>query len=75
MPVFDQQSTIGFIGAGAVGGTLAVALGQAGQPKDRPNPLDLVVCQSPNEKTLTRFSPIHDVSIDLFQNLSQLIIS
>jgi predicted short-subunit dehydrogenase-like oxidoreductase (DUF2520 family) len=30
MPVFDQQSTIGFIGAGAVGGTLAVALGQAG---------------------------------------------
>jgi predicted short-subunit dehydrogenase-like oxidoreductase (DUF2520 family) len=30
MPVFGQQSTIGFIGAGAVGGTLAVALGQAG---------------------------------------------
>jgi predicted short-subunit dehydrogenase-like oxidoreductase (DUF2520 family) len=30
MPVCDQQSTIGFIGAGAVGGTLAVALGQAG---------------------------------------------
>ena len=30
MSVFGQQSTIGFIGAGAVGGTLAVALGQAG---------------------------------------------
>jgi predicted short-subunit dehydrogenase-like oxidoreductase (DUF2520 family) len=30
MPVFSQQSTIGFIGAGAVGGTLAVALRQAG---------------------------------------------
>jgi predicted short-subunit dehydrogenase-like oxidoreductase (DUF2520 family) len=30
MPVFTQHSTIGFIGAGAVGGTLAVALGQAG---------------------------------------------
>ena len=30
MPVFSQHSTIGFIGAGAVGGTLAVALGQAG---------------------------------------------
>jgi len=30
MPVFGQQSTIGFIGAGAVGGTLAVALEQAG---------------------------------------------
>ena len=29
MPVFGQQSTIGFIGAGAVGGTLAVALEQA----------------------------------------------
>jgi len=28
MPVFGQQSTIGFIGAGAVGGTLAVALVQ-----------------------------------------------
>src|SRR5215831_14620481 len=30
MPVFGQHSTIGFIGAGAVGGTLAVALGQVG---------------------------------------------
>jgi predicted short-subunit dehydrogenase-like oxidoreductase (DUF2520 family) len=30
MPVLGPQSTIGFIGAGAVGGTLAVALGQAG---------------------------------------------
>jgi predicted short-subunit dehydrogenase-like oxidoreductase (DUF2520 family) len=30
VPGFGQQSTIGFIGAGAVGGTLAVALGQAG---------------------------------------------
>jgi len=30
MPVCDQQSTIGFIGPGAVGGTLAVALEQAG---------------------------------------------
>jgi predicted short-subunit dehydrogenase-like oxidoreductase (DUF2520 family) len=30
MPVFGQHSTIGFIGAGAVGGTLAVALGRAG---------------------------------------------
>jgi predicted short-subunit dehydrogenase-like oxidoreductase (DUF2520 family) len=30
MPVFGPQSAIGFIGAGAVGGTLAVALGQAG---------------------------------------------
>jgi predicted short-subunit dehydrogenase-like oxidoreductase (DUF2520 family) len=30
MPVFGQHSTIGFIGAGAVGGTLAVALDQAG---------------------------------------------
>ena len=30
MPIFGPQSTIGFIGAGAVGGTLAVALGQAG---------------------------------------------
>jgi predicted short-subunit dehydrogenase-like oxidoreductase (DUF2520 family) len=30
MPVFDQQSPIGFIGAGAVGGTLAVALEHAG---------------------------------------------
>jgi predicted short-subunit dehydrogenase-like oxidoreductase (DUF2520 family) len=30
MPVLGPQSTIGFIGAGAVGGTLAVALRQAG---------------------------------------------
>src|ERR1051325_6233297 len=30
MPVFSQQSPLGFIGAGAVGGTLAVALAQAG---------------------------------------------
>lgn len=30
MPGFDQQTTIGFIGAGAVGGALAVALTQAG---------------------------------------------
>ena len=30
MPLFGQQSPIGFIGAGAVGGTLAVALEQAG---------------------------------------------
>ena len=30
MPLFGQQSCIGFIGAGAVGGTLAVALEQAG---------------------------------------------
>src|SRR5499425_1817508 len=30
MAAFGQQSSIGFIGAGAVGGTLAVALGQAG---------------------------------------------
>jgi len=30
MPLFGQQSLIGFIGAGAVGGTLAVALEQAG---------------------------------------------
>ena len=30
MSVFGQHNTIGFIGAGAVGGTLAVALGQAG---------------------------------------------
>jgi predicted short-subunit dehydrogenase-like oxidoreductase (DUF2520 family) len=30
MPLFGQQSFIGFIGAGAVGGTLAVALEQAG---------------------------------------------
>lgn len=30
MPVFDLHSTIGFIGAGAVGGTLAVALARSG---------------------------------------------
>ena len=30
MPALGPQSTIGFIGAGAVGGTLAVALEQAG---------------------------------------------
>jgi predicted short-subunit dehydrogenase-like oxidoreductase (DUF2520 family) len=30
MPVFGPQSPLGFIGAGAVGGTLAVALEQAG---------------------------------------------
>ena len=53
----------------------AVALVQPGQPEDHPNPLDLVVCQSPNAKTLTWFSPIHDVSIELSQNLSQLVIS
>jgi len=30
-----------------------------------PHALDLVICQSPNEKALTRFSPIHHVSIEL----------
>jgi hypothetical protein len=53
----------------------AVALVQPSQPEDRPNPLDLVVCQSPNDNTLTRLSPIHDASIELSQNLNQLTIS
>jgi hypothetical protein len=53
----------------------AVALVQPGQPEDCPNPLDLVICQSPNEKMLTRLSPIHEVSIELPQNLDQLITS
>jgi hypothetical protein len=42
----------------------AVALVQPGQPEDRANPVDLVVCQSPNEKTLALFSRIHDITIE-----------
>ena len=37
------------------------------KPEDGPNPLGLLVCQSPNDKALT----IHDVSIESSQNLSQ----
>src|ERR1051326_2575692 len=33
----------------------AVALVQPRQPKERPNPLDLIISQSPNGKTFTRF--------------------
>ena len=54
----------------------AVALVQPGQSKDRPNPLDLVVChRRTTRRSRGRSSPIHEVSIELPQNLDQLITS
>jgi hypothetical protein len=49
----------------------AVALVQPGQPEDRPNPLHLIVYQSPNQEALRRFKLIHDISTEVFHSLSR----